>query len=300
VYKNLCYKRLGGTCQQNEMIEVALTYDFAGTNIDLADMMRRSAVFGNDYVTRFLLSAPVQVGSFTLTNIISGSDAEFQSKLEGLKSEIELAASVKATRAVILIEPADEQLAYHENFEMHRSRLGEMADLLAEHQIQLGIGLQAVASLRAGKECPFIHQAEELVTLIKTIGRPNVGLAFDLWNWTLGEGTVELIKSLDGAQVVSVELAELPADADRAAVEESQRLLPATEADSLSAQYVQALLSIGYDGPVSVTPHASQFGDSSRDGIVQRISVSLDDIFVSGGVTPVADDEPATEATASS
>ena len=56
--------------------------------------------------------------------------------------------STKVTSATIA--SASDELPYHENFERHRGRLGEVAQALAPHDIRLGLEFLAPARLRGG------------------------------------------------------------------------------------------------------------------------------------------------------
>lgn len=279
MFKNLSANGLGVAGRQNEMIELGLTYGFQGINIGIKEMAKRAETFGEEFAKRFLISAPVTVGSFRLPIRITGSDDEFKAALETLKPLLDLAASVEAQRTVFNIEPASATLPYHENFEQQRARIGELADLLAVHQISLGIGIDAIPSSRANREFQFIHEPEPLLMLLKTAGHSNVGLYLDYWNWTLGGGGLDPIRELDGSQIVAVDLADLPDDIDRATISDQHRLLPSGEADSPSAQLCAVLKEIGYEGGVSLSVSANQFGGASRDAVVQKISARLDEIL---------------------
>ena len=51
------------------------------------------------------------------------------------------------------VEPYNDDLPYHENFELHRRRFGEIGELLARHSIKLGLTFQAAASSSGGPRC---------------------------------------------------------------------------------------------------------------------------------------------------
>ena len=137
-------------------------------------------------------------------------DETFDQQLAEVDESLELFKELGCSRCEKLISPASSSLPYHENFERHRQRIGTIAETLAKGEMQLGLGLQAAASHREGAEFQFIHNADDLLTLINTTGADNVGLALDTWNWQVGGGAVDQLRELKGDQIVSVKLSDIP------------------------------------------------------------------------------------------
>ena len=155
-------------------------------------------------------------------------------------------------------------------------------------EIQFGIGMQAAENLRQNYEYQFIFQAEALLTLIKTIGLGNVGLSLDLWNWMVGDGGLDQIDELTAAKVVAVRLSDVPDGADLASLSSKDRLLPGTAEGTLAIKLVEWLETNNYEGPVSATPHSSQFSALTRDAVVQRTSEALDAVLERSGAVEAA------------
>jgi len=289
VFKNLSGDGLGVSARQNEKIELALTYGFKGIDIDLAEMVARIAPisehFAKRYITSAQKSAKLQIGSFRLPISMSGENNDFNARLPKLEQAAQFAASIEARRCVLDISPGSNRLAYHENFELYRTRIGTIADILEKHSIRLGLGLIAAEDSRRNYEYQFIHEAEPLLTLIKTVGRPNVGLAFDLWNWTVGDGGLDQLDDLPVEQIVSVRIADVPENADLKTISFKQRLLPGTTPSSRAVKVVGILKAKKYDGPIAAAPHASQFSGLTRDAVVLRTSEGLDRVLEQAGVT---------------
>lgn len=292
MFKNLTGDGLGVSARQNEMVELALTYGFKGIDIDVTEMVSRIATFGEDFAKRYIVSAQksarLKIGSFKLPISVLGEDAEFEARLPKLEQAADFAASIEATRCVTDVPPGSNQLAYHENFELYRTRLGQVAEVLGKRGIQLGIGMQAAENLRKNYEYQFIYQAEALLTLIKTIGLGNVGLSLDLWNWTVGDGGLDQIDELSAAKVVAVRLSDVPDGADHATISSKERLLPGTAEGTQAIKLVEWLQKQEYEGPISATPHSSQFSALTRDAVVQRTSEALDEVFERSGATEAA------------
>jgi sugar phosphate isomerase/epimerase len=283
MYKNLNVESLGISGRQSELIELALTYGFKGFDIDIREFAKRAESRGIDQAKRYVNSAQINVGGFEAPIRWLADEAAFKADLARLGKVCEAAVSVNAKRCYVNVAPASDERPYKENFEFHQQRLRAVADALAPHQIQLGLGFSASAAAREGKAHEFIHTADDLLVLVNVIGAPNVGLLFDSWNWRVGGGTMEKLKELSVKHFVVVRLADLPADADPQSVSDEQRLLPGEGAGDSIAIF-EHLNRLKYKGPVTPYPHASQFSGMTRDAIVQRTSDAFDEQWVAAGL----------------
>ena len=285
MYKNLSPKALGITGRQSEIIELALTYGFRGLELDIHDFLKRVEHHGLEHTTRFIRSAQIKIGGFELPVRWRGDEALFRADLAKLEEQAGLASAAGARNCHTLVWPASDTLPYHENFELHRRRLGEIAGVLDKHQIRLGVGLLAAPSHRREKQFQFIHEADALLTLLKTVGHKNLGLMLDTWNWRYGGGTLEMIRSLGATNIVSVHLADGPAGADPAAITEEQRLLPSPDGDVGILGALGLLNELGYRGPVTPMPHPKCFTGMTRDAIVQKCGNILEELWKAIGLS---------------
>ncbi|MCY2991009.1 MAG: sugar phosphate isomerase/epimerase [Planctomycetota bacterium] len=285
MYKNLNPESLGIAGRQSELIELTMTYGFRGLDVDGAELIKRASLLGVEEATRYLKSANVKVGGFRLPVNIAADEDGFKSDLEKLGNLAGLAKQIGFKYCEVVLDPASEALPYHENFERHRDRLAKSADLLAKFEIRLGVGFKAAASHRQGRPFQFIHQAEELLMLLKTTGSANLGLALDTWNWRLGGGDKDQMVDLKGPQVVSVRIADVPLDVDSSTVTDSQRLLPTEETVVEHAALLKTLAERNFDGPVTLYPHGSQLPQISRDACTSKCAACLEKIWSAAGLT---------------
>ena len=156
MYKNLNTAALGITGRQSEQIELALTYGFRGLDLDMADIIKRARSRGLEAARRYVASASVRVGEFRLPIAWQVASIPYRSGLVELQEIAQTAAVLGATVCTATIEPYNDDLPYHENFELHRRRFGEMGELLARHSIRLGLAFHAAAVHREGHAAPFI------------------------------------------------------------------------------------------------------------------------------------------------
>ena len=287
MYKNLDPASLGVSGRQSELIELTLTYGFRGLDLDAAELIKRATLQGVEEATKYIRSGKVKIGGWILPAQLIANDAAFQVDIERLASVAETAAQVGFTYCTVDIEPGSDDLPFHENFERHRDRLSKVGDVLAGHNIRLGLGLQAAAAHREGRTYPFIHQAEELLTLIRTTGHNYVGLALNTWDWKVGGGANDQLSELTGDQVVAVSLVDVPEDADSATIETTQRLLPTLETLEEHAKLLAMLGGRGYVGPVTLRPDSQQLGKFTRDASVDKCSMLLSKLWTAAELNKV-------------
>ncbi len=87
-----------------------------------------------------------------------------------------------ATCALTTIAPANDARPYHENFEFHRRRLGEIGEALAPFKMQLGVEFLAPAE-HPQRSCLSIHSLVRcpLVMLVSMARATNVWAVADAW-----------------------------------------------------------------------------------------------------------------------
>ena len=141
-----------------------------------------------------------------------------------------------------------------QNFDRHKKRLGEAAKVLADYGIRLGLEFVGPRTSRARSRFAFICTQTEMMELVGAIGRPSVGLLLDSWHWYTSHGTVEELLELSNKDVVHVHVNDAPADVAVDRQIDSRRRLPTTTGVIDLKGFINALVKIGYDGPVECEP----------------------------------------------
>jgi len=285
MYKALNPSVLGISGRQSEIVELALTHGFRGIECDINEFAKRAQTHGIEKAKRFLESAHLKLSGFELPLRWRGDEIAFQADLEKMEPIVGFAAAAGAKACHTTVMPATDMFPYHENFELHRKRLGIIAESLAEHGICLGLVLVAAPAHRVGKSFQFIYEVDSLITLLKSISSNNLGLILDTWNWHFSGGNLGHIKALGPERIVGVRIADAPADATAETLHDEQRLMP-NDAGAINVQGVVSLLAeLGYKGPLSLDPHGAAFAGMSRDSIVQRVSSTLDELLKLAGIS---------------
>jgi sugar phosphate isomerase/epimerase len=293
MYKNLSPSAIGIFARQSELLEIALTHRFKGLEIDINEVLRRAQASSVSQACRYLCSAQVKIGGFELPVRWAGDEKSFMADLAQLGLLLEVCSMLGADRCFTTIRPTCDQRPFHENFQFHVDRLGRIADALAPGNVKLALNFLAAPAERADGGFEFIHQADPMVLLVNGIQRDNVGLLLDAWNWWVGGGDVEKLRSLRGEQILSVRLADIPAGADLATITDEQRTMPGDGGTIDSGAIFAVLEDLGVDGPVAVAPNAGLFKGQKRELIVKQASTALDALLgVAATEKPVAAASP--------
>lgn len=272
---------MGAGSRQSEIIELALTHRFDGIEVDMADLLARYEAMGKAFALQFFKSARVKTGTFKLPINLDAAQDEFPVQLAKLEKVIELAKELGCTRCFLEIESGSDRHTFLENFENHRVRLSTIGGKLAEAGIQLGVGLSDNVQ-QCKKTYQFVRSAEELLTLLRMVGHPNVGLCINTFNWGLGKGKVEQLAALKADKISEVRLGDLPAGADLAKVTSGQVQLAGSQDDSPAVPLMKFLHGLGWDGAVSMLAGAAMFSGKSRDAVFAEMAARLHELVEIG------------------
>ena len=297
MYRSLNVDSLGITGRQSELIELALSNRFKGLEIDVEAFARSVETKGPEYATRCIDSAKkavgLNVGVWTLPISWSADEETLKAQFTKLPALANAAKVIDASRCITIVEPASATLPLKDNFDFYAQKLNELGDLLAPHGVSLGVGFQAAAKAREGVEFEFVHQAETMLTLLSMLPGENVGLHLDTWNWHLGGGTVDQVLNLGVSKIVSITVADVPAGATADSIELNQRFLPDPAGVIPHADLLNRLHEAEFDGPVSTTPHISQYKGATRDKLIAKVATALRSVWPGADLLEEAEAEAA-------
>jgi sugar phosphate isomerase/epimerase len=187
---------------------------------------------------------------------------------KGVKELPQLAIALKeagVTGTNTWIMPTHKELTYRENFKQHVERLREVATILQDHNLRLGLEYVGPKTLMTSQRFSFIRTLKELKELIAEIGKPNVGIQLDSFHWFCAEETAEDIRSLNKNEIVTCDLNDAKAGRSPAEQIDSERELPGHSGVIDLKAFVGALLEIGYDGPVRAEPFNKELNQMEDD-----------------------------------
>jgi len=286
MFKNLDPSAPGAAGHQSEILELALTYGFRAVDLDMLEFAGRVKLHGMAYACRSLTSAKIRVGTFTLPVDCETDDDVFKQQAARIPEFIQIAKELGCTRALYTIAPAGDKRPYHENFELHRRRFGEICQVLETGGLRLGVGIRGAEGLRKDLAFQFIHSLDALLLLLNMVGASNLGLLVDVWDLTLAGASLENIQAIPPRQVVALQLADLPADLPKSETTEAHRLLPGATGKIDCVAILTSLANAGYDGPVTIKADRSAFASTRRDRMVKQIAEVMDKLWKAAQLTP--------------
>lgn len=179
------------------------------------------------------------------------------------------------TRLGSSIVPFHDELAYAENFRQHVERVGAVARVLGDHGIRFGLEYCATPTLRRGKRHEFIHSLPQLRELISAIGAPNLGRVLDSWHWWMSGSSATELTSLRQDEIVGMDLNDAPIGVPPAELLDRQRELPGATGVIGLGQFLKALRSVDYAGPVRAEPFEFPASRADADTVCRLASESL-------------------------
>ena len=287
MYRNLCSKSLGLSGRQSEIIESALSYQFKSMTLNMEEFASEVQSFGMPHARRFIDSAGIRIASFNLPlqgEAWDGIDNEYKVFLDQVPKFAELAAQLGCTRAITSLPPASDFRPYPENFETYRKRIGDVAAILKERDIRLGLEVVCTAEERRGRAYQFIHSFDAVLQLAKLVSPNNVGVVADLWQMQLGGAGIDVLRTVPPERLIAVYLSDMPTDADPETITESARLMPGETGVIDSTGALAALAEMQYDGPVTARVAAEHIPGKNRDEKIRNVSEKLTELWDAAGL----------------
>lgn len=282
--KNFSPNALGINGRQSELIELALTYGFTSMDIDMHEMLRRAQRTDTKDAAKYLEAAKIDIGGFDLDVRLDADEEAFTGQVGGLHPVADLAQELNATRAYIRVPAATDRLPYHEYFDIQRTRLSQINEVLEPRGIKLSIGFSAGKELEAGKEFPFIRNVEGFIAMVRAVESPNAGFMVDTWDWVVGGGAMDQLTELPAAEIVAVRLGTVKPEVEPAKATSADRVLPEQGGLLNHVKLIKHLASIGFDGPVSPSASSKSYKGQTRESIVKRAQEAVDGISVEAGL----------------
>lgn len=269
---------LGVRADQRGLIQLAHNYGFESVTAFPEFLAKLS---GNELET---LLADMREKDLVWAS--AGLPVEFRKDAATFRQEIDrLPALAKAlqragvTRMGTWIMPNHSELNYLQNFRQHAVRLREVATLLQDHNIRLGLEYVGPKTLWTANRFPFVHTMAETQELIAAIGQPNVGLLLDSFHWYTAGESIEDIRSLSAQEVVACDLNDARANLARDEQIDGQRMLPLATGVINSKNFLEALMDIGYDGPVRAEPFNEQLNQLEDEAAVAETAKAMKKAF---------------------
>ncbi|QLH80770.1 sugar phosphate isomerase/epimerase family protein [Halosimplex pelagicum] len=225
----------------------------------------------------------LRAGSAALPVDATGDAETYESDLDALPEVAEAAAAVGCTRMSTYIMSFSDERPFEENVAFHRDRLERVAELLADHGIDLGLEFLGPETLREGHEYDFISTAGGMLDLCSAVG-DNTGLLLDSWHWHTAGGSTEALDALDADDVVDVHVNDAPEGLALDEYVDTERALPGATGVIDIETFLSHLDSVGYDGPVMAEPFSDELEAMADEDAARETARSLEVVFERAGI----------------
>jgi sugar phosphate isomerase/epimerase len=182
-------------------------------------------------------------------------------------------------RVTTWLRPGHERLTYVQNFRQHAARLRQVAGVLGDGGVRLGLEYVAPQTSWVNQRYPFIHTLAEMRDLLAEINASNTGLVMDSWHWWHAGDTAADLLTLQGRDVIAVDLNDAPAGIPKNQQVDNRRELPCATGVIDAGAFLNALNQIGYDGPVRAEPFNQTVNRMTKDEACAAAAAALKKAF---------------------
>jgi len=252
-YAILSLGRLGFHATFPESVDLAAKHGFEGLDPDAGYL----ASLDHDALRRLfedLQKRNLKFGAAGLPIEFRKDSETFNSDLKKLPATAAVLQRAGIPRVSTWIMPCSDDLTYLQNFRQHAERLSLCAKVLADHGQKLGLEYVSPRTLWRSQKHPFIHTMSEMKELLAAIGTANLGIQLDSWHWFNAQETQQDLLTLRGQDVITVDLNDAPTGLTLDQFRDDHRELPAATGVIPVKPFLDALLQIGYDGPIQAEP----------------------------------------------
>jgi len=273
-YKNLAPGHLGVRANQRQALEYAVKYGFDSITPNLGEFQGKSASEIREWLG-LMKEKGVRYGAGGLPVEFRRDQDRFKNDLAQLPRQAGMLKQLGVTRVATWIMPGSRQLTYRQHFELLTKRFREIAKVLKDNGIRLGLEFVGPRTSRSRNRFPFISTQIEMMELLEAVGTGNVGLLLDSWHWYTSHGTVDELLELTHNDVVHLHVNDAPAGIDVDKQVDNRRALPATTGVIDLKGFINAMVKIGYDGPVECEPFNQELRRMEPDAAIKKTSESL-------------------------
>lgn len=280
MYPNLNCGAIGVQATLPQAIEYARRYGFGGIDFSITEARDLAQAHGgSSYVRDLFARAGVRPGSFGFPVDFRQDHAAWANGMAALPELAKLAVALGCERTATWIMPCDNERDFAANFKFHVDRLQPAAQVLADHGIRFGLEFIGPHTLRVSRTHRFIYTMEGMLALGAAIGTGNVGLLLDIWHLYTSYGLTKQVRELRNEDVVVVHINDAPVGLDVDEQIDNQRALPGETGVLDIGGFLEALVAIGYDGPVTAEPFSRRVREMAPEDAVAATAASVRSVW---------------------
>ena len=255
---------IGVNADQEELLNMAVKHKFEAIIAYANSLVNWSDTQISDFVGK-MNSSNISWGAAGLPIDFRKDIDTYAKGLEDLPKKAAALQKAGVRRMSTWIMPTHPDLTYLQNFKQHSTRLKEITIVLGDYGINFGLEYVGPKTLMASQKYPFLHTMNGCLELIESVNEPNIGLQLDCFHWFCAGETKEDLLRLNNSQIVTCDLndarAGLSADEQ---IDQTRELPMATGLVDLKS-FLDALVEIGYDGPIRAEPFNQKLRDMDNE-----------------------------------
>jgi sugar phosphate isomerase/epimerase len=269
---------IGLKVSQREAAELAARHGFESVGAQGGDLL---AMAEADLASlkAFMAEKKLRWGAAGLPTDFRKDEETFRQTSAGLADFAKALRRAGVSRVGTWLPPASDTFTYRQYFHLVAERLREVANVLAAEGLRLGLEYVGPKTSWASRRYPFLHTLAETRELVEAIGVKGVGLVLDSWHWYLAGDSAEDVMALRGEDVVAVDLNDAPAGIPKDQQMDLSRELPLATGIIPVAEFLRALVAIGYDGPVRAEPFNKALNALAKEEAVAATAASVKKAF---------------------
>jgi len=277
-YKNLAPGHIGVRANQQQALEYAVKYGFDSISPNPGEFANKSSSEIREWLG-LMKEKGIRYGAGGLPVDFRRDDERFKNSLAKLPKQAGLLRQLGVTRVATWIMPGSRELTYLQQFKLLTHRFRQVAKVLKDSDIRLGLEFVGPRTTRMRSRFAFICTHIEMMELVEAIGTGNVGLLLDSWHWYTSHGTVDELLKLSNNDIVHVHVNDAPAGIDVDKQVDNRRALPATTGVIDMKGFINAMVKIGYDGPVECEPFDQELRQMDNDAALKKTIDSLNRLW---------------------
>ena len=277
-YKNLGHGHIGVRASQRQALNYAVKYGFDSITPSLGEFQSKSASEIREWV-QTMKDNSIRYGAGSLPVEFRRDEDRFKADMAKLSKQSEFFRQLGVKRIATWVMPGHRELTYLQNFKQLKRRFREVANVLKDYDLRLGLEFVGPRTTRARFRFPFISTSLGMMELVDAIGTGNAGLLLDSWHWYTSHGSVEELLKLSNKDIVHIHVNDAPKGIEVNQQIDNRRKLPVTTGVIDMKGFINALVRIGYDGPVECEPFDQELRSMDDDAALQKTIASLNRIW---------------------
>ena len=261
-----------------EVIQLAAKYGFEAIVPPTAALARMDGKAREQYLD-FKTSSNIGWGSAGLPMDFRKAKSTFREGLKKLPAAAELLSNLGVKRMGTWLMPTSKDYTYLENFKLHKTRLKEVANVLGHHGINFGLEYVGPKTLMSRDRFAFIRTMKQTKELIHAINEQNVGFVLDSFHWYCAQESEADLLTLDKEDIVTVDLNDARAGRSPETQIDNERELPTNSGVIDLKTFLNALVKIGYDGPVRAEPFNAALNELDDEDAIKTTAADMNKAF---------------------